>query len=96
MPCSPLHIIGKPKVPQPGEVVTYSVNTELASRANLSFEWAIVSGEIIAGQGTPTIKVRISDNFPIRSVVVTVSVKGLPAGNCPVTASETIAASKTT
>lgn len=71
----------------PGSDKTYTVKAHLEgedSNQELSYNWWVSGGEIIDGQGTASLKIRISD--PRQVVTVTVEVKGLKE-DCPRVAS---------
>ena len=63
-------------VPESGKTYTVKVRVEgHNSNQELSYNWSVSSGEIIEGQGTSSVKIRISD--PSQSVTATVEVNGL-------------------
>jgi hypothetical protein len=63
-------------IPEAGKSYTVKVRVEGdTSNQELSYNWSVSSGEIIEGQGTSSLKIRISD--PSKSVTATVEVNGL-------------------
>lgn len=67
-------------VPESGKTYTVKVRIEGDnSNQELSYNWSVSSGEIIEGQGTSSVKIRISD--PSQGVTATVEVNGLK-GDC--------------
>lgn len=59
----------------------------LPKDVRIEYLWTVTAGEIISGQGTPTIEVDVS-KLGNTSVTAAVQIKGLP-GNCPNKFSET-------
>jgi hypothetical protein len=57
---------------------TYTVNVRVEgdnSNEELSYNWSVSNGEIVEGQGTSSLKIRISE--PSKDVTATVEVGGL-------------------
>jgi hypothetical protein len=74
--CPKLIIECPTDVPESGKTYTVKVRAEgHNSNQELSYNWSVSSGEIIEGQGTSSVKIRISD--PSQSVTATVEVNGL-------------------
>jgi hypothetical protein len=62
----------------PESVKNYTVKVRVEgdnSNQELSYNWSVSNGEIIEGQGTSSLKIRISD--PSKGVTATVEVNGL-------------------
>jgi hypothetical protein len=66
--------------------LTFTANVGDYDLSKLTFNWTVSSGEIIEGQGTPTIKVLLKNNG--LNITAIVEVKVLPNG-CVLSASET-------
>ena len=78
--CPKLIIECPTDVPESGKTYTVKVRVEGDnSNQELSYNWSVSSGEIIEGQGTSSVKIRISD--PSQGVTATVEVNGLK-GDC--------------
>ncbi|MBS1795069.1 MAG: hypothetical protein JSS81_14515 [Acidobacteria bacterium] len=86
-PCPTLAISGG-GVTNPGEQMMFTayLGGDTAD-LNIRYRWTVTQGKIIEGQGTPSIKVDMTDPDDL-NITATVEVAGLPAG-CPNTASET-------
>ncbi|MCP9492869.1 MAG: hypothetical protein MSG64_00270 [Pyrinomonadaceae bacterium MAG19_C2-C3] len=68
--------------------LSVSVTWKKSSTSNLTYKWEVVKGEIISGQGTDSIKVKLPTTTSM--FTATVVVRGLPT-ECPNTASCSIA-----
>ena len=67
-----------------GEFILYSVHlSEEAKQYKIKYFWVVEEGEIISGQGTPTVKIKTI----LDSLNVTVKIQGLPQ-SCPNTFSD--------
>ena len=71
-----------PTLWEPGQPVTISAEVDSSDAyltANLKYNWSVSAGEIVSGQGTPTITV---DTTALggQNVTATVEIDGLPAG----------------
>ncbi|MDQ3800355.1 MAG: hypothetical protein M3384_12965 [Acidobacteriota bacterium] len=93
-PCPEISVIGPSGIAAPtsGEPVTYTAKVENAENFQLEYLWEISAGEIISGQGTPSIELRARQDDP-SNITVTVEIKGLPEG-CPNVFSETQAVAR--
>ncbi len=87
--CPTITLSGPPGITEPGSIVEYSGEVGGLSNEGLSYVWTVVGGELIAGQGTLTPRIKPEGFWSIQ-VTATLEVKGLPEG-CPNTASETYA-----
>lgn len=84
--CPAISVTGPAGIVQPGEEVSFIVNTDQASKKyDLRYHWSTSIGEIVSGQGTSSFRVKWPGGG---TLTATVEIKGLPAG-CPTTASET-------
>lgn len=64
------------EIPESGKTYTVKVRVEGdTSNEELSYNWSVSNSEIIEGQGTSSVKIRISD--PGKGVTATVEVNGL-------------------
>ena len=83
--CPNISVTGPAGIIQPGEIIPFTVTVK-PTESKLSYKWAVSTGVIVDGQGTPTIKVRrgADELFPTANV----DVVGLPE-DCPKIASET-------
>ena len=83
--CPNISVTGPAGIIQPGEIIPFTVTVK-PTESKLSYKWAVSTGVIVDGQGTPTIKVRrgADELFP----TATVDVVGLPE-DCPKIESET-------
>lgn len=76
-------------VVQEGKAILFSAQiTGGNAKLDLTYNWAISAGEIIAGQGTPTIRVATKE-LAGQSVTATVEIGGVNP-DCPQTASTTV------
>jgi hypothetical protein len=82
--CPTISIDGPAGIPAPGEPYIYTVNVK-PTESKLTYKWTLSHGTITAGQGTPSIQLRIGSDETIPTV--TVEVGGLPQ-ECPSRASE--------
>ena len=74
--CPKLTIECPTDIPESGKTYTVKVRVEGDnSNEELSYNWSVSNGEIIEGQGTSSLKIRISD--PGKGVTATVEVNGL-------------------
>lgn len=85
--CPTLSVSGPAGITEPNGEMTFTANLSGGTQDAPTFNWTVSSGEIISGQGTPTITVRAPGQDG--NVTATVEVGGLCAENCPRSASET-------
>lgn len=71
-----------------GIPLNVNVTWKNSSTSNLTYEWKVVNGEVVSGQGTESIKVKLSPMTV--TFTATVVVGGLPT-ECPNTASCSVA-----
>jgi len=63
-------------IPESGKTYTIKVRVEGDnSNEELSYNWSVSNSEIVEGQGTSSLKIRISD--PSKGITATVEVNGL-------------------
>lgn len=87
--CPTISVTGPAGILDPGGVGVFTVEVANADKdSSLEYVWTVNSGDIVRGQGTTKVDVKTSPTYS--SLVVTVTVKGLPA-DCPISASERIA-----
>lgn len=87
--CPKISVVGGGQVEaDSGQPMVFKAEVEnLPKDITLQYFWTLTAGEIISGQGTPTIKVDVG-KLNNQSVTAAVEIKGLP-GNCPNKFSET-------
>jgi hypothetical protein len=74
--CPKLIIECPTEIPESGKTYTVKVRVEGDnSNQELSYNWSVSNSEIIEGQGTSSLKIRISD--PGKGVTATVEVNGI-------------------
>ncbi len=70
--CGTLSVSGPPAVVQPGETMTFRAEVSGGDQQNLNYNWSVDKGEIIRGQGTPTIVVGGTDDLAGQTVTARV------------------------
>jgi hypothetical protein len=90
--CPTISVDGKQLLDEP-----LTSETKLVFTANVAggsqdepikYHWTVDGGQIISGQGTPSIEVKLT--LPFKDVTATVNLSGIdPACSCPTSASET-------
>lgn len=82
--CPTITLTSSPTMVTAGEFILYSVHlSEEAKQYKIKYYWVVEEGEIISGQGTPTVKIKTI----LDSLNVTVEIQGLPQ-SCPNTFSD--------
>ncbi len=77
-PCPTISLTREPFDPNIGDFVSYTVVLDDNSdKYNVKYEWTVKDGEIVSGQGTSTVKIKIN----LDSLTVTANVKVSPQ-NC--------------
>jgi hypothetical protein len=77
--CPGISISGPSGVSVPGDTITFTAAVDTKGEAlKLEYLWSTEAGEIVSGQGTNAITVKVSGV----SISATVEIKGLPEG-CP-------------
>lgn len=84
--CPTISVSGSPSVVQPGGIATFTASVS----GDVTYNWSVSRGEIISGQGTPSIRVQAPSTSG-GNITATVTIGGLdPDCNCATTDSETI------
>jgi hypothetical protein len=86
--CPTISVDGPSRIINPGETATFTATVDISDPKKLIYNWTVDAGEIIEGQGTSTIGIKISKEWA-QSLTAMVEIKGLPE-NCPNSASETV------
>lgn len=84
--CPKITVLGPASVTNPGEEMTFRVSMTGERISDLGYSWKATGGELVSGQNTSTIHVRIPNASRIL-VTATVEILGLPEG-CSQTFSE--------
>jgi hypothetical protein len=73
------------------ELISFTANVSGGSSDEFTLFWSLSAGEIVAGQGTPEIKVRIPAKSDTEFFTATLEVKSIdPAFGCPTTAAKRV------
>jgi hypothetical protein len=84
--CPTISVRGPFGTTSPGDVMTFTASVS----GDVTYSWSVSAGEIISGQGTPSIRVQTTPDMAGRNVTATVTIGGLdPNCNCATTESET-------
>jgi hypothetical protein len=67
---------------QPGENVTFTANVS-GGTGDYNYNWSVSQGDIISGQGTPSITVRTTREMANSNIIGTVNVSENGRANCP-------------
>lgn len=87
--CPTLTISGGGNV-KAGETVSFKADVSGGTAGEISYNWIVSEGEIIAGQGTPEITVKTTDKMAGQIIKATVEIGGPGlCAECPREASET-------
>lgn len=86
--CPTIDVLGPAGVPQAGDKIYFTADVKEIESANLTYNWAITTGEILQGQGTSVIEVQLPKKWE-KAFVASVEIKEFPKG-CQNTDSETI------
>jgi hypothetical protein len=84
------NVTGSSEVAKAGEIITFTANVSGATQANITYNWTLSKGTIVAGQGTPSISVETA-YLDGQAITATVEIGGI--NNCvggAITDSETI------
>lgn len=88
--CPSISVTGPAGVPKPDEPIVFTeILSKEADKFNLQYNWTVVGGKIIEGQGSLSVKAIHKEAG--RNLTLTVEVNGLPE-ECARTASETSSA----
>jgi hypothetical protein len=86
--CPTIYVTGPAGIPRPGDKVPFRVDVgEKGKDYDLKYKWTTSSGEIVSGQGTPSIEVKFEKEG--MGLTATAEVMGLP-NDCGAMASEFI------
>lgn len=84
--CPTISVTGPAGITIPGEVATFTASIEGERPDNIEYLWTAINGEIVSGQGTLSVRVRMPKNMN-STLTVTIELVGLPK-TCPNSASE--------
>src|SRR5437868_9225250 len=85
--CPKIAVSGPAGIVDPGKTVDFTVQIMNSNdSAKYEYLWTVSSGQIVGGQGTMAISVKMESPYG-GTVIATVTVKGLPPG-CPNSASD--------
>ena len=87
MPCPTISVKGPADITVPGDTMKFSLNPPPKHSENLKYKWIVSAGEIVEGQGTPTINVQTTRQMAGESITVKVVVAGL-TNDCPNTSED--------
>lgn len=72
----PIFSVDPPTTPvQAGETMIFTANVRYGNAANMIYNWTVIGGKIIEGQGTPTIKVATNPKMAGKIVKATAAFK---------------------
>jgi hypothetical protein len=85
--CPTVSVSGPSGTVPRGELATFTANVSGGTGSNYTYNWTVSNGEIVSGQGTPTITVRGAD---CTDATATVEIGGdvCPDGGCATTKSD--------
>ncbi len=86
--CPTVSVTGPGSATTPGDVMTFTANASGGNVTDLTYNWTVTQGEIIEGQGTPSIRVQTSADMGGQNVTATVTT-GSTICPCTGTATET-------
>ncbi len=86
--CPTVSVTGPGSATTPGDVMTFTANASGGNVTDLTYNWTVTQGEIIEGQGTPSIRVQTSAAMGGQNVTATVTT-GSAICPCTGTVSET-------
>jgi len=94
--CPTLSVTGPSEVTAPGGTMTFTANLSGGNQDGITYTWSVSAGEIVEGQGTPSIRVQVPSDG-VTNVTATVTIGGTdPECNCNKEASETAGVSTVT
>jgi hypothetical protein len=85
--CPTVSVTGPGAAVNPGDTMTFTANVSGGNVTDLTYNWTVTQGEIISGQGTPTITVQTTAEMGSENVTATVTT-GSTICDCDGTASE--------
>ncbi|MBK8465933.1 MAG: hypothetical protein IPL32_08890 [Chloracidobacterium sp.] len=84
--CPSIFVYGPAGIVNTGDIASFTANVGLGGeKYNLKYTWSVSAGDIVSGQGTDSISVRVPER---ENLTVTVEVDGMP-DECEKTSSET-------
>lgn len=87
--CPTLTVTGPSEITAPGGVMTFTANLSGGSSEDYTYNWTVTAGEIIEGQGTPSIRVQTTADMAGQNVTATVEVRSATCTTCNRSESET-------
>ncbi len=85
--CPTISVTGPAGITQPGEKFTFAGGVEGDVPKNVSFQWEVMGGKIVEGQGTLKILADAKWHEGGTTITATLNILGLPEG-CPKSVSE--------
>jgi hypothetical protein len=82
--CPSLSVDSPASPTQAGATMIFIANVNGGGASNITYNWTISDGEIIEGQGTPTIKVATNSKMGGKIVTATIEISGV-CEECPKT-----------
>ena len=80
--CPTLSVTGPAGVTEAGATMTFTANVSGGTQSNVTYDWAVTSGTIASGQGTPVITVQTTPDMAGTNVTATVTIGGI-CEDCP-------------
>ncbi len=75
--CPTLDVTGPAGITTPGETMTFTANVSGGTGETVTYNWAVTSGTIIEGQGTPVVRVATTPEMAGTNVTATVNIGGV-------------------
>ncbi len=72
--CPDVSVTGPGSTTKPGETLTFTANVSGDSTGTVRYNWTVSAGEIVSGQGTPTITVQTTADMAGQNVTATVNI----------------------
>lgn len=82
--CPTLSVTAPTSPTKAGETMIFTATVEGGAQADVTYHWRISDGKIIAGQGTPTIKIKTNSKMAGKTVTATIEIDGV-CEQCPTT-----------
>ena len=93
--CPAIGVLTPSDSAKPGETVTFTAKVTGLSDSDLTYDWTVSNGTIIAGQGTPKIRVETTPEMADTNITATVELGGAGLSQiCETTASKTVSIKK--
>jgi hypothetical protein len=81
--CPTVSLLGPTQMVSPGESFSVAANVSGGSQEYVVFNWTVSAGQIISGQGSPTVKVRTPSTGDGKPITVTLNLGGIdPRWTC--------------